>query len=170
MAFPTFKKGDFCNSCFYASGQNQGLPSNFIDIRYMTEKNAHIIEELESKPDLVNNHLESGIILLNRKSALRPIAVQNSIQKMTELSMKHYFRELNNLSTNQFEFKIGLSTAHAVIKFLHTYRVSQRGSPKEPKGIVLIDFSKAYDRVGRDKLFEVLDGKKVEKNSLYLLK
>ena len=99
-----------------------GLPDNFFDIRYMTEKKAQIIEELERRPDLVYNHLESRIILLNKKPGtiptvqdLRPIAVQNSIQKMTELSMIHYFRELNNslTSANQFGFKIGRSTAHA---------------------------------------------------------
>ena len=48
--------------------------------------------------------------------------------------------------------------------------IPKRGSPKEPKGIVLIDFSKAYDRVDRDKLYEILEEMKVEKNSLNLLK
>ena len=57
MAFPTFKNGDFRNSVYFVKADKamgpDGLPDNFFEIRYMTEKKAHIIEKLERRPDLV---------------------------------------------------------------------------------------------------------------------
>ena len=125
-------------------------------------------------------HLESRVILLNKKPGsiptiqdLRPIAIQNSIQKMTEISMVHYFKRLNdsNTSTKQFRFKSSCSTAHAVSKFYsYLMGINKTRGTSQPKGVVLIDFSKAYDRVDREKLYSVLEDMKIQEGPLKLLK
>ena len=90
---------------------------------------------------------------------------------MTELSMAHYFKELNNYTTSdrQYGFKTGSSTAHAT-KGLYTFLQSLPKQKLQPQGVLLIDFSKAYDRVNRAKLYNILEELEVKEEELNLLK
>ena len=49
-----------------------GLPDTFFNPKLMDETKAYIIDDLETRTDLINMHLESRIILLNKSLAQFP--------------------------------------------------------------------------------------------------
>ena len=135
------------------------IPDVLFSTRFQSIQMQMIIRDMIRNPDVMDKHLRSRIALINKKKGIpspgniRPIAIQNSAQKFLELSVLSEVAQVNNDNTHikQYGFKRSSSAQHAVYavyEFLKNLTKSRK-----PQGIVLIDFSKAYDRVNRDILY-----------------
>lgn len=95
---------------------------------------------------------------INRASDTRPISLLSSLSKIFErivLSrLKGYLDEREFLTPDQFGFRQGHSTVNQLQNIIEF--IQERRNNSEGVGAVLIDFSKAFDKVNHDKLMEKL--------------
>ena len=92
------------------------IPDKLFSTECISKHMDTIIKDLIRDSALINEHLKSRIALINKNvgipntSNIRPISVQNSMQKFIELSLS----ETNNkyTSVRQFVFKRNSSTHH----------------------------------------------------------
>ena len=108
--------------------------------------------------------MKSRVVLINKRKTsiprpqdVRPITVQNTILKLMELQVMEEIRQkAMETSEHQFGFKANKSYSHATVKVYEYLRSikSVRNDKRESMGIMLIDFTKAYDRVDREILYK----------------
>ena len=122
-----------------------------------------LLWELGKNPELIASHFVAILVLLNKNKTgvpsskdFRPIAVQSPIQKMYELTIADELKMFNSrTSPSQYGFKPQYATAHAILG-MHNFIAALPSPSRRCQGVLLIDFSKAYDSVDRGVLYERL--------------
>ena len=85
----------------------------------------------------------------------RPISLLTTFGKIMERIVTKRLRELDIIRPNQFGCTAGLSAQHALLRLLHASAMAH--VEQQHFGCVLLDFSKAYDRVQHDTLLLKID-------------
>ena len=98
---------------------------------------------------------------------LRPISVSNCLSQLLERIILYKSKFLNDSSTNQFGFQLGLSTYQPI--FLLKETVNKYKRTKSPLYIASLDAEKAYDSLWRTGLFYKLKDKMDENLWLILM-
>ena len=139
------------------------IPDLFYSNKFLNENKDHILGELykDEYSDIVEKHLRARIIMLNKKKAgipglddIRPIAVQNTILKIMEMNVAQEIKDASmKTSEHQFGFKPRRSCSMAIVKLFEYLKALPKGNKKSAQGVMLVDFSKAYDRVDRNLLY-----------------
>ena len=89
------------------------------------------------------------------ESDIRPIAVTNTIAKITEEFVNRYFNDFCDKYTdiNQFGCVCGRSITHVLLKFMHELFVAADCTQNIIK-ILFVDFSKAFDVIDHNILLD----------------
>lgn len=124
-------------------------------------------------PSDFNVSLIRPIIKDHKKSSedvgnLRPISISNTLSQIFERILLNKMPELHRTHRNQFGFKRSTSTIHALFSVKETIiKYVEGGSPCH---VVSLDAEKAFDKVWRAGLFHKMKEKKVDLDTLKILK
>ena len=170
LAFPITLASRFYNSLYYRISRDKAPGPDGLPTWLLKECTAYLSEPLAA---LYNTSLKEGIFPEVWKSAeiipvltitpvrsiqldRRPIALLPVVAKVFEGFVRECL--LDSLSPTfdalQFDCLKGRSTAHALTSMLHTWQSSLDNG--HSVRLLLVDFSKAFDRVNHNILFQKL--------------